>query len=176
MLAPKSIANTRVRIPAGEANWESRGELEFGQDAQLVWFMPHMHLRGKDMTFNLTYPNGRTETVLRANFNFNWQLGYELEEPLRVRKGTKMEIIAHHDNSANNPYNPDPGKDVTWGNLTSEEMVLPWFGVVVAKDADPERILAVRSSGCSPLKAILSTVPASPPKLPLNLPVPKARK
>jgi len=173
MLAPKSIANTRIRIPAGESNWETRGELQFGQDAQLVWFMPHMHLRGKDMTFDLIYPNGRTETVLSAKFNFNWQLGYELEEPISVKKGTRMVIIAHHDNSANNPYNPDPEKDVAWGNLTSEEMVLPWFGVVVDKNADPERILAIRQNGCSLGKAIQSGLPAI--SSPLPFPVPARR-
>ena len=70
-LAPKSLANVQKRIPAGSPNWETRGELEFGQDAQLVWLMPHMHLRGKDMTISLIYPNGNTETVLRSNFNFD---------------------------------------------------------------------------------------------------------
>src|SRR5262252_6364759 len=88
-----------------------RGELEFAQDAQLVWLMPHMHLRGKDMTFNLVSPYGHGETVLSARFNFNWQLGYELE-PIRVRKGTRMVVVAHHDNSANNPFNPDPTREV----------------------------------------------------------------
>jgi len=73
-------------------------------------------------------------------FNFNWQLGYELE-PIRVRKGTRMVVVAHHDNSANNPYNPDPTREVAWGNLTSEEMVLPWLGVIVDRNVDPERIL-----------------------------------
>ena len=58
-------------------------------------------------------------------------------------------MVAHHDNSANNPYNPDSTKEVAWGNLTSEEMVLPWFGVIVDKNADPERILALRQGGCS---------------------------
>jgi len=169
MLAPKSLADTRRHIPPGETNWETRGELEFGQDAQLVWFMPHMHLRGKDMTYSLTFPNGRTDTVLSANFNFNWQLGYELEEPIRVRKGTRMEVVAHHDNSANNPYNPDPTKEVVWGNLTSEEMVLPWFGVIVDKDSDPEKILSIRKGGCSPIKALLST-PVTRPTLPFPVP------
>jgi hypothetical protein len=171
MLAPKSMANAKVPIPAGAENWETQGELEFGQDAQLVWLMPHMHLRGKDMTFNLVYPNGRTETVLRAHFNFNWQLGYELEEPLRVRKGTKMIVTAHHDNSANNPYNPAPDKEVAWGNLTSEEMVLPWFGVIVDSGADPEKILSVRRGGCSAINTLLS-LPRIAPKLPSRLPVP----
>src|SRR5262245_41639594 len=140
-LAPKSLANVKRPIPAGEANWETRGELEFAQDAQLVWFMPHMHLRGKDMTVSLVYPNGRTDTILKSKFNFDWQLGYDLEDPIRVRKGTRMVVVAHHDNSANNPYNPDPTKEVAWGNLTSEEMVLPWFGVIVDQKTDPERIL-----------------------------------
>jgi len=160
-LAPKSLANVEKRIPAGAENWETRGELEFGQDAQLVWLMPHMHLRGKDMTISLIYPNGNTETVLRANFNFNWQLGYELESPIRVRKGTRLRVVAHHDNSVNNKFNPDPTKDVAWGNLTSEEMVLPWFGVIVDKGADPEKILAVRQNGCSFAATALSNLPAA---------------
>jgi len=159
-LAPKSLANVQKRIPAGSPNWETRGELEFGQDAQLVWLMQHMHLRGKDMTFSLIYPNGNTETLLRANFNFDWQLGYELE-PMRVRKGTRMRVVAHHDNSVNNKFNPDPTKEVAWGNLTSEEMVLPWFGVVVDKNVDPERILAVRQGGCSFAATALSNIPGN---------------
>jgi len=174
-LAPKSLANTKVRIPAGAQNWETRGVLEFARGAQLVWLMPHMHLRGKDMTFNLVNPNGRSETVLNARFNFNWQLGYELESPIRVRRGAKLTVVAHHDNSANNPYNPDPAKDVAWGNLTSEEMVLPWFGVLVDKNADPEKILAVRQSSCSAAASVLSNIqngipgPAGTPKLPVPI-------
>ena len=167
MLAPKSIANAKVPIPAGEANWETRGELEFGQDAQLVSFMPHMHLRGKDMSFKLIFPNGRMETVLDARFNFNWQLGYELDEPIRVPKRTRMVVVAHHDNSPNNPFNPDPAKEVVWGNLTSEEMVLPWFGVIVDRDADPEKLLSIRQGGCSPIRRVLSTSPVRLPRVPI---------
>jgi hypothetical protein len=178
-LAPKSLANAQKRIPAGEPNWETRGELEFGQDAQLVWLMPHMHLRGKDMAFSVVSANGRPETVLDAKFNFNWQLGYEMEQPIRVRKGTRMVVVAHHDNSANNRYNPDPSSEVAWGDLTSQEMVLPWFGVVVDRDADPEKILAIRQSGCSSgasaIAPVLGRVPAilTPPAPPTpKLPVP----
>jgi len=170
-LAPKSLANARKPIPAGESDWQTRGELEFGQDAQLVWLMPHMHLRGKDMTFRLISPNGASETVLSAKFNFNWQLGYEMEEPLRVRRGTRMVVVAHHDNSANNPFNPDPTKEVSWGNLTSEEMVLPWFGVLVSRDADPEKILTIRQDGCSPASRANSASPLGVPRVPApNLP------
>jgi len=148
-LAPKSLANVQKRIPAGASNYETRGELEFGQDAQLVWFMPHMHLRGKDMTFSLLSGlNAVPRTVLSARFNFDWQLGYEMDQPVRVRKGTRMLVVAHHDNSSNNKYNPDPNSEVSWGDLTSQEMVLPWVGVIVDKGADPEKLLLIRQNGC----------------------------
>src|SRR5262249_10495613 len=100
IMAPEHLVDSRKPIPAGAANWETKGELTFTQDAELAWFMPHMHLRGKDMTFRLIYPNGREETVLSAKFNFHWQLGYELEKPIKVPKGTRMIVTAHHDNSA----------------------------------------------------------------------------
>jgi ABC-type lipoprotein export system ATPase subunit len=139
IMAPEHLVDSRKPIPAGEANWETTGELTFNQDADLVWFMPHMHLRGKDMSFRLIYPNGREETVLSAKFNFHWQLGYELEEPIKVSKGTRMVVTAHHDNSANNPLNPAPDQALAWGEMTSQEMMLPWFGVIV--DRDGRRVL-----------------------------------
>jgi hypothetical protein len=143
-MAPQHMIDPRKPIPAGDANWETTGELTFEQDAELVWFMPHMHLRGKDMTFQLIYPDGRTETVLSAKYNFNWQMGYEVERPIIVPKGTKMLVTAHHDNSANNKANPNPSENVAWGDLTSQEMMTPWFGVVVNKDAAPETIASYR--------------------------------
>jgi hypothetical protein len=140
MMAPEHLVDSRKPIPANDANYETRGELTFKQDADLVWFMPHMHLRGKDMTFRLVFPDGREENVLNARFDFNWQLGYEVAKPIHLPKGTKMIVTAHHDNSANNPMNPTPGQAVTWGEMTTQEMMLPWFGVVVDRDAQPEMI------------------------------------
>jgi hypothetical protein len=144
VMAPEHLVDIRKPIPAGEKNWETRGELTFNQDADLVWFMPHMHLRGKDMNFRLIYPDGREETVLNAKFNFHWQLGYELAEPIKITKGTRMVVTAHHDNSANNPLNPSSEQAAVWGEMTSQEMMLPWFGVVVDRDAQPEKIASYR--------------------------------
>ena len=139
-----------------------------------------MHLRGKDMTFSVI-AEWPSETVLNAKFNFNWQLGYEMDEPIRVRKGTRMVVVAHHDNSANNPYNPDPAAEVAWGDLTSQEMVLPWFGVIVDRDADPEKILSIQQGGCgsgvlpvpiAPVRVPGISVPSTSPSLPLpTLPI-----
>ena len=144
IMAPEHLVDARKPIPAGNANWETKGEVTFNQDAELVWFMPHMHLRGKDMTFQLIYPDGRKETVLSAKFNFHWQLGYEVENPIKVTKGTRMVVTAHHDNSANNPGNPAPNQVAVWGEMTSQEMMLPWFGVVVNRAAQPDKIASYR--------------------------------
>jgi hypothetical protein len=140
IMAPEHLVDIRKPIPAGAANYETVGELTFTQDADLAWFMPHMHLRGKDMSYRLIFPDGHEQTVLNANFNFHWQLGYELAKPIKVPKGTRMVVTAHHDNSANNASNPTPKEPVAWGEMTAQEMMLPWFGVIVDRDTKPEMI------------------------------------
>jgi hypothetical protein len=165
MMAPEHLVDIRRPIPAGAPNWETKGELTFKQDAELVWFMPHMHLRGKDMTYRLVYPDGREQTVLSTQYNFNWQLGYEVKEPIPVTAGTRMIVTAHHDNSANNPMNPTPTRNVAWGEMTSEEMMLPWFGVVVDRDAEPAKIARYRPGDLDERSlrgGILTTIPVRP--------------
>jgi len=144
MMAPEHLVDIRKPIPAGASNYETRGELKFNEDVDLAWFMPHMHLRGKDMTYRLIFPDGREQTVLSANFSFHWQLGYELEKPIKVPKGTRLVVTAHHDNSANNALNPAPGQAVQWGDLTAQEMMLPWFGVIVDRDIQPDKIASYK--------------------------------
>jgi len=170
MMAPEHLADPRKPIPAGDANYETKGELTFTQDADLVWFMPHMHLRGKDMTFRLIYPDGRQEDVLSANFNFNWQLGYEVKTPIKVPKGTKMIVTAHHDNSANNAMNPAPGTPATWGEMTAQEMMLPWFGVLVDRNVTPDMIARYVPPDLDSIgpggRLILNPAPPPPPAPP----------
>jgi len=115
-----------------------------------VWFMPHMHLRGKDMTYELIYPNGQKEIVLNARFSFHWQLGYELETPIHAPKGSRLVVTAHHDNSPYNRFNPDPKHEVTWGDMTTQEMMVPWFGVIVDGDAKPTDIAGYKQKGFDP--------------------------
>src|SRR5437667_21238 len=130
-------------IPRTNANWESPvAEAVFEGDAKLVWFRPHMHVRGKDMTYRLEYPDGRKEIILNVpRYDFNWQLGYELATPIKVPKGTRFVATAHFDNSANNKFNPDPNRMVYYGNQTWEEMMQPFFGIVVNKKVDPQKLL-----------------------------------
>jgi hypothetical protein len=130
-------------IPPNDPNWSSPpAQATFTADAELVWMMPHMHLRGKDMTYVLEYPDGHKETVLNVpRYDFNWQLGYSLARPIKVPKGTKLVVYAHFDNSASNKFNPAPNSTVYMGTMTWEEMMFPFFSVVVDRGVDPKKIL-----------------------------------
>ena len=132
-------------IPPNAPNWESpSAEAMFTEDAELVWMFPHMHVRGKDMTYRLVYPDGRTETILNVpKYDFNWQLGYDVARPIQVPKGTKLVVTAHYDNSANNKFNPDPNRTVYYGDMTWEEMMFPFFSVVVDKNVDPKKVIRI---------------------------------
>ncbi|MCC6368313.1 MAG: thiol-disulfide isomerase [Bryobacterales bacterium] len=132
----------RFAIPPNDPNWACPPvEVTFARNVELVFMMPHMHARGKDMTYTLEYPDGRKEAILHVpRYDFNWQIGYETSIP--VPKGTKLRVDAHFDNSVNNPSNPDPNRTVYYGEMTWEEMMAPFFSVVVDRDADPKNILA----------------------------------
>jgi hypothetical protein len=127
------------RIPPNDGNWASPpAEILFNEDAQLVWMMPHMHLRGKDMTYRLEYPTGEKQIVLSVpHYDFNWQLGYNTD--VKIPKGSKMTVEAHFDNSPNNKFNPDPNRPVYYGDQTWEEMMSPFFGIVVDMRPIPRR-------------------------------------
>src|SRR5262249_30710198 len=110
-------------------------------DAKLVYVQPHMHLRGKDYEVRVTYPSGEKETVFKAKWNFDWQLGYEFEKPIVVPRGTKIMTVAHYDNSANNPYNPDPTKPVYSADQNWEEMQSGFLGLVLDVNTDLTKVL-----------------------------------
>jgi hypothetical protein len=96
------------------------------------------------MTYRLIYPDGTTDTVLSVpNYDFNWQLGYDLAKPISVPKGTRLVVTARYDNSANNKFNPDPNRIVYYGDMTWEEMMFPFFSVVVDKSVDPKKVISI---------------------------------
>ena len=134
-------------IPPNNGNWESPvAEATFQEDAEMIWLSPHMHVRGKDMTYRLEFPDGRKEIILNVpRYDFNWQLGYDLAQPVRAPKGTRLVVTVHFDNSVNNKFNPDPNRTVYYGNQTWEEMMMPFFAVIVDKKVDSRKVLT--SSG-----------------------------
>jgi hypothetical protein len=124
--------NPRFVIPANDGNYEVRAVQNVQRDTMLTTLTPHMHVRGKDMTYIAHYPDGTTETLLSVpRYDFNWQITYELAKPKVLPAGTKVEVIAHYDNSTANKYNPDPTKDVRWGDQTWEEMMIGFWGTVM---------------------------------------------
>ena len=127
------------KIPAGDPNYEVKSTWTAKKDVQLVGLMPHMHVRGKDFKYTITYPDGRQEVILDVpKYDFNWQLSYEFAKYMNLPVGTRIDCVAHYDNSVNNRYNPDPTKDVKWGDQTWEEMMIGWFTYVVpAPDSAP---------------------------------------
>jgi Copper type II ascorbate-dependent monooxygenase, C-terminal domain len=131
-----TIPNHFFKIPAGADDHVVTAAYTFDQDVQLVDYMPHMHLRGKQMKYEVIYPGGKRETLLWVpKFNFNWQTLYRLKDPIMIPKGTRMIITAHFDNSSKNKYNPDPGKPVRWGDPTYDEMMIGWMDYVVPNSA-----------------------------------------
>jgi hypothetical protein len=122
-------------IPPRDPNYEGHAKLTFGEPVEFVFLQPHMHLRGKDMTIRLVYPTGESQTLLSVpHYDFSWQIVYYLDKPLQLPKGTRVEVTAHWDNSANNPYNPDPNATVKWGNQSWDEMLSLAMGVIVDRD------------------------------------------
>lgn len=130
------LSNLLFRIPAGDPNTEVSECHTFDKDMYITSLNPHMHLRGKDMRFEVTYPDGRRETLLNVpHYNFNWQQTYRMSKPHFIPKGTRMAIIAHFDNSPNNSFNPDPTKTIRWGEASEMEMMDGWVEFVEALPA-----------------------------------------
>ena len=124
--------NFAFKIPPGDPSYEVKSSWTAKEEIELIGLMPHMHLRGKDFKYTIVYPDGRDEVILSVpRYDFNWQLGYDLKEPLKLPKGTRIDCVAHFDNSPNNKYNPDPTKEVKWGDQTWEEMMIGWFSYTV---------------------------------------------
>lgn len=127
----RGIAQTRFVIPAGAENYPVRSAYTFSRDAHLLSFMPHMHLRGKSFQYEATFPDGRKEVLLSVPaYDFGWQSAYILDRPMALPKGTRIDCLAHFDNSAGNPANPDPKSPVTWGEQTFEEMMIGYIDYV----------------------------------------------
>ena len=89
----------------------------------------HMHLRGKDMSFTAVHPDGKREKLLLVpNYNFDWQQSYRWSKgTVFFKGGTRIQVDAHYDNSAFNPFNPDPDRAVPYGAQTKDEMMFGFF-------------------------------------------------
>jgi hypothetical protein len=133
---------SNLAIPPRDGNAEIVSEMTSNVDAQLVYVQPHMHLRGKDYELRVVFPSGKSETVFKAKWDFNWQIGYDLAQPISLPKGTRIVGLAHYDNSANNKFNPDPNKTVLWGDQNWEEMQNCFLGILINPRIEPKVVFS----------------------------------
>jgi len=114
-------------IPAYAENWKLTGITPVTEDITLYAMSPHMHLRGKSLRWVIVYPDGREQTILDVpKFDFNWQIQYELAEPLHIPAGSKILGIGAYDNSPKNKWNPSPNLEVFWSEQSWDEMYQPF--------------------------------------------------
>lgn len=129
------LTNSHFSIPPRDPSYRAEARGTIPNDALLLSFLPHLHLRGKQFEYNLIHRDGagppRIETLLCVDYHFHWQLSYRLAEPLPLKVGTELQAVAIWDNSARNPHNPDPDATVTWGDQTTDEMMVGFFDVAV---------------------------------------------
>ena len=123
------ITNHGFAIPSGASNHEVRSQHTFDKPATILSYSPHMHVRGKAFRYELITKDkdGKESSELLLNvpkYDFNWQSSYIPTVPKSVPAGSRIECTAWYDNSANNPFNPNPKKKVYWGNQTWEEMMI----------------------------------------------------
>ncbi|MEZ0275376.1 MAG: histidine kinase, partial [Roseimicrobium sp.] len=123
-----AVANPRIKIPAGASDHAEVRQQAVPTDMLFSAFMAHMHVRGKAFKYEVTYPDGKTETLLDIpRYDFNWQLAYDYKQPKFVPRGSVVKITAIYDNSTGNPANPDPKKEVRWGSQTFDEMMIGYI-------------------------------------------------
>jgi hypothetical protein len=134
------LTNDRFLIPPGVPDYRAEVRGTLPNDALLLSFFPHMHLRGKSFEYNILEPGGRVRALLRIPYyDFYWQLTYRLANPITLTAGTTLQAVATFDNSKNNPHNPDPDSAVRWGEQTWAEMMVGFFDVAVDPSVDKQQ-------------------------------------
>ena len=119
-------------IPPYDPNFVQTAEITLKNDVMLHTFLPHMHFRGKSMKATAYYPDGTVEELIDIpRYEYAWQLSYTWREPKFLPEGTRLFVEGAFDNSADNPMNPDPSREVPWGQMSEDEM---FFGAFTWKN------------------------------------------
>jgi len=121
-------------IPPNDPNYSFSSSYTFAEDAKIMSMTPHMHLRGKAALYTLTRPDGTKQTLLDVpHYDFNWQHTYQFKEPVDAPAGSRVDLTLWWDNSADNPSNPNPNREVRFGQPTTDEMGFGFMNFISAK-------------------------------------------
>jgi hypothetical protein len=133
------LAMFQFRIPPNDPNFSDRTDFTFEKDSKIVSLLPHMHLRGKAALYEITRPGEATETLLHVpQYDFSWQHIYNFAEPVLAPAGTRIDLTIWWDNSAGNPHNPNPNREVPFGQPTTDEM---GFGFISFIEVEPRHFV-----------------------------------
>jgi len=142
-IAQYEIWNNLFLIPPGHENHRVTSCYTLPKDVTAVAYTAHMHFRGKSMTTEAIYPDGRHEVILNVpHYDFRWQEAYFLKHQFLLPKGTKLVTTAYFDNSFNNAQNPDPSKAIRWGEPSDEEMMGFWLQFADPNPVDEKAAIA----------------------------------
>ena len=123
MMRETVIVDNTIKLPPRDGAHEEVAYLDFPKEALLYAAFPHAHYRGASTSLTVRYPDGTEKLLLRLpKYDFNWQRYYWFAEPAKIPAGSKLIAKYVYDNSARNPANPDPSKEITWGEQSFEEM------------------------------------------------------
>jgi mono/diheme cytochrome c family protein len=126
--------NNWTPIPPYDPNFVQTAEVVLKNDIMLHTFLPHMHFRGKSMRATAIYADGTEEELIDvADYDYAWQLSYTWKEPKFIPAGTRLFVEGSFDNSEDNPMNPDPAREVPWGQMSEDEM---FFGAFTWKNVE----------------------------------------
>ena len=133
------LAARRLFIPAGEASYKTEAQMQVPENVTVYSIFPHMHLLGRQMKVDIATADGSNQTLIDVpDWDFNWQNTYLYNKPVKMGPGTTIHMSAVYDNSVANPRNPNsPPKFVTWGEQTTDEMSLVFFGYTVDRENIP---------------------------------------
>ncbi|MGH9592595.1 MAG: ascorbate-dependent monooxygenase [Bryobacteraceae bacterium] len=132
------VFNRNIDIPAGDSHYVLKGSITMPQDGELWGITPHAHYLAQEMKITARMPDGSvTPLIYIKDWDFNWQGQYTYTEPIKLPKGTRIEMEFTYDNSADNPHNPsNPPVRVRFGEQTKDEMGLAFLGIVLPSPAD----------------------------------------
>jgi mono/diheme cytochrome c family protein len=123
MMREMVIVDNTIKLPPQDGMHKEIAYLDFPKEALLYAAFPHAHYRGTYSDLTIRYPDGTEKLLLRLpRYDFNWQRYYTFDEPVKVPAGSKLIATYIYDNSPRNPANPDPSKEIVWGDQSFEEM------------------------------------------------------
>lgn len=172
-----ALIDRRIDIPPGEKAFKTSDSCVLPIDLEATSIFPHMHMIGKQIRVTATLPDGTVRDLVRIDdWDFNWQDLYEFAEPVRLPKGTKLELVGIHDNSADNPHNPkNPPERVRWGEETFNEMSIAFISFTAVRESDLGTLRKSRGHRVSAVivppetAALLAKLPAAKGEKPVDL-------